>query len=239
MALSTANTCTRCNNPSFLQITIHFFKHISVTLSPIRISMIVLPQCNEKMSIALTVHKMRVCKFQLSKSRLLFLLLLRLSEFRNRSSPKHVITPKRRRISKYKFYLHFQRQLITATTSLRILLQLWITLHCDSKDRPHWTWIKITDKILFSRTILRRLEFSLLLWAVLLIKRQEETYLCFQKSFIKTTDYRLHWESPCFWSLSFCLARIHGSTPPFVSEPLTPYLPSTRLSGRNPRNQAP
>jgi hypothetical protein len=139
--LSTASTCMQCNNASFLQITTHRVKHISVRSYPIRISV------TARKLPSLTGHKMHVSKFHVSKSRHFFFLPVRLSDSKNRSSPKHILTPKRRLICKYEFYLHFQCQLITPTTSLSIVLQLWITPHYDSKNGPHWTWIKMTDKI--------------------------------------------------------------------------------------------
>jgi hypothetical protein len=71
--LITANTCMRHSSICFLQIAMHCFKHTSVRLSPIRISTMVFPQCSEKISIALTVHKMHVCKFHVSKSGHFFL----------------------------------------------------------------------------------------------------------------------------------------------------------------------
>jgi hypothetical protein len=126
------------------------------------------PQCSEKNSIVITVHKMHVCKFHVSKSwQLFFPPLVNQYGLKARSSPTHVVNPKRRWICKQDFCLHFQHQLLTPTTSFSTVLQLLITLHCVSKNGRTEYESKLLTKILFRRTILRLLQLGLLIKTVL------------------------------------------------------------------------
>jgi hypothetical protein len=93
-ASSTSNTCMRHGTACFSQITMCSFKHTSVRSYLIRISMLIFHQCNERTSVAETIHESHICKLRISKSRQFCCCHCSLppllpSEFDNCSSPMH------------------------------------------------------------------------------------------------------------------------------------------------------
>jgi hypothetical protein len=118
-------------------------KCTSVRLSPIRISTLIFPLCSGRISIAKTIHEMRICTLRISKSRhfccchrpcyrcycqslttALQLSVLARNLSAEPSSNDHSNTKRRRRknvvtaANLRKRYLHFLLQMISATTSL-------------------------------------------------------------------------------------------------------------------------
>jgi hypothetical protein len=66
IAPSMDNTCMPHESAHFSQITMHYFKHMLVRLSPIQKMMLLFPQCSKRMSLTKTIHKIHICKLWIS-----------------------------------------------------------------------------------------------------------------------------------------------------------------------------
>jgi len=68
IASSASSKYLRHEGDCFSQITKHAFKYTSVR-SPVRISILILPECSERISIAKTTHEIHIRILHISKSR--------------------------------------------------------------------------------------------------------------------------------------------------------------------------